>query len=112
MSAVILIFTGKTCDVSRMCRASVHRDLQPAQAEPSPRRRPGPQGSLSDADLAREIRQVITDSRFHGEGYRKCGRACATRVSAPHRRGFGAAHARERAVCEALPRASTRFPRP
>ncbi len=77
MSAVLSISTGKTCGVSRVCRvrgpsrASVYRDLQPAQAEPSPRRRPEPQGPLSDADLAREIRQVITDSRFHGEGYRK-----------------------------------------
>ena len=77
MSAVLSISTGKICGVSRVCRvrgpsrASVYRDLQPAQAEPSPRRRPEPQGPLSDADLAREIRPVITDSRFHGEGYRK-----------------------------------------
>ena len=40
MSAVISISTGKTCGVSRVCRvrglsrASVYRDLQPAQAEP------------------------------------------------------------------------------
>ncbi len=48
MSAVLSISTGKAYGVSRVCRAwgpsraSVYRDLQPAQAEPSPRRRPDP----------------------------------------------------------------------
>ncbi len=32
---------------------------------------PGTTRPLSDADLVGEIRQVITNSRFHGEGYRK-----------------------------------------
>ncbi len=49
----------------------MYRDLQPARTEAAPPRRPGPQGPLSDADLVGEIRQVITNSRFHGEGYRK-----------------------------------------
>ena len=77
MSAVISISTGKAYGVSRVCRAwspsraSVYRDLQPARTEAAPPRRPGPQGPLSDADLVGEIRQVITNSRFHGEGYRK-----------------------------------------
>ena len=77
MSAVISISTGKAYGVSRMCRAwslsraSVYRDLQPARTEAAPPRRPGPQGPMSDADLVGEIRQVITNSRFHGEGYRK-----------------------------------------
>ena len=71
MSAVISISTGKAYGVSRVCRASVYRDLQPARTEVAPPRRPGPQGPLSDADLVGEIRQVITNSRFHGEGYRK-----------------------------------------
>ena len=77
MSAVISISTGKAYGVSRVCRAwslsraSVYRDLQPARTEAAPPRRPGSQGPLSDADLVGEIRQVITNSRFHGEGYRK-----------------------------------------
>ncbi len=77
MSAVLSISTGKTCGVSRVCRvwglsrASVYRDLQPASTNATPRCRPGPQGPMSDAELTRGIRQVITDSRFHGEGYRK-----------------------------------------
>ena len=77
MSAVISISTGKVYGVSRVCRvwglsrASVYRDLRPAPADAVPRRRPGPQGPKSDAELAAEIRQVITDSKFHGEGYRK-----------------------------------------
>ncbi len=77
MSAVISISTGKAYGVSRVCRvwglgrASVYRDLRPLPAEPAPRRRPGPRGAMSDADLVERIKQVITDSRFHGEGHRK-----------------------------------------
>ena len=40
-------------------------------ASPAPRRRPGPVGAMSDADLVEAIRQVLADSPFHGEGYRK-----------------------------------------
>ncbi len=77
MSAVISISTGKAYGVSRVCqvwglsRASVYRDLQPASTNATPRCRPGPQGPMSDEELTREIRQVITDSRFHGEGHHK-----------------------------------------
>jgi len=35
------------------------------------RRRPGPVGACSDAELAEHIRHHITGSGFHGEGYRK-----------------------------------------
>ena len=77
MSAVISISTGKAYGVSRVCRvwrlsrATVYRDLQPTPAEPPMRRRPGPQGPMPDADLVEEIKQVITDSPFYGEGHRK-----------------------------------------
>ena len=77
MSAVISISTDKSYGVSRVCRvwglsrASVYRDLQPASPEPPVRRRPGPQGPMPDAELVEEIRQVITDSPFYGEGHRK-----------------------------------------
>src|SRR6187431_2531070 len=33
--------------------------------------RPGPLGAMSDGDLVVAIRQLLTDSPFHGEGYRK-----------------------------------------
>ena len=77
MSTVISISTGKTYGVSRVCRvwgqsrASVYRDLRPAPPEPPVRRRPGPQGPMSDAELVEAIKQVITDSPFYGEGHRK-----------------------------------------
>jgi putative transposase len=35
------------------------------------KKRPGPLGAMSDQDLVRAIRQLLTDSPFHGEGYRK-----------------------------------------
>ncbi len=107
MSAVISISTGKAYGVSRVCRiwglsrASVYRDLQPASTNATPRCRPGPQGPMSDAELTREIRQVITDSKFHGEGHRKILGAPALQGHS-HLKGAGfAAHARERAMCEA-----------
>ena len=77
MSAVISISTGKSYGVSRVCRiwglsrSSVYRDLKPSPAEPLVRRRPGPQGPMSDAALVEKIKQVITDSPFYGEGHRK-----------------------------------------
>ena len=42
-----------------------------ADARPVPLRRPGPQGPCDDATLLGHIRQVLADSPFHGEGYRK-----------------------------------------
>ena len=77
MSAVILISTGKSYGVSRLCRvwgrsrASVYRDLHPAPPEPPVRRCPGPQGPMTDVDLVEAISRVITDSPFYGEGHRK-----------------------------------------
>jgi putative transposase len=35
------------------------------------KKRPGPLGAMSDQDLVRAIRQLLTDRPFHGEGYRK-----------------------------------------
>ncbi len=49
-------------------RATVYRHRRPKDVE---RRRPGPQGVMSDEDLVREIRKLLTDSPFHGEGHRK-----------------------------------------
>ena len=74
MSAVISISTGKSYGVSwvwGLSRARVYRDLQPAPPEPPVRRRLGPQGPMSDAELIEAIKQVITNSPFYGEGHRK-----------------------------------------
>ncbi len=59
-----------------------------------------------------EIRQVITDSRFHGENYRKVWARLRYKGIGNLTGAGSAAHARERAVCEAMPRASTRSSRP
>jgi transposase InsO family protein len=49
-------------------RATVYRHRRPEAGE---RRRPGPLGAMADEDLVREIRKLLTDSPFHGEGHRK-----------------------------------------
>ena len=77
MSTVISISTRRRYGVARVCRvwgvarAGVYRRRGAAEAPPAPRRRPGPQGPMSDAALVEAIRQVLADSPFHGEGYRK-----------------------------------------
>jgi putative transposase len=48
-------------------RATIYRHRR----EPVARTRPGPIGAMPDEALVRAIRQLLTDSPFHGEGYRK-----------------------------------------
>ena len=48
-------------------RATIYRHRQ----EPVARKRSGPIGAMPDEDLVPAIRQLLTDSPFHGEGYRK-----------------------------------------
>ena len=50
-------------------RATIYRHRHRANAVQ--RRKPGPQGAMTDEDLVQEIRRLLTDSPFHGEGYRK-----------------------------------------
>jgi putative transposase len=50
-------------------RATVYRHRRPWAA--GERKRPGPRGALSDEGLVAAIRQLLQDSPFHGEGYRK-----------------------------------------
>jgi transposase InsO family protein len=50
-------------------RATVYRRRH--RPDGAKRKRPGPVGAMSDEDLVRAIRQLLTDSPFHGEGYRK-----------------------------------------
>ena len=49
-------------------RATVYRHRRPDQGE---RRRPGPKGAMPDEALVGEIRGLLRDSPFHGEGHRK-----------------------------------------
>jgi putative transposase len=76
MSRVSSPSTGKVYGLARVCqrwrlgRATVYRRRLAADGRP-PRRRPGPQGPYSDAELVEQIRAEIAAARFHGEGYRK-----------------------------------------
>jgi putative transposase len=54
--------------VWRVSRATVYRHRRPAVVS---RRRPGPLGAMPDEALVAAIRQLLKDSPFHGEGYRK-----------------------------------------
>lgn len=77
MSTVISISARRRYGVARVCRvwgvgrASVYRRRCATEAPPVARRQPGPQGPMPDTDLVEAIRQVLADSPFHGEGYRK-----------------------------------------
>ena len=51
-------------------RATVYRHRRRSN-EVGRRRKPGPSGAMPDEDLVQAIRQLLTDSPFHGEGYRK-----------------------------------------
>lgn len=53
----------------RISRATVYRHRRRPKA--SERKRSGPLGAMSDEELVRAIRQLLADSPFHGEGYRK-----------------------------------------
>jgi putative transposase len=76
MSTVVSISTRRRYSVARLCRvwgiprAGIYRGRR-AIAPSTPRRRPGPQGPMSDAALVEAIRGVLSNSPFHGEGYRK-----------------------------------------
>jgi putative transposase len=53
-----------------VARATVYRRRR-HRSDDAKRKRPGPVGAMSDEDLVRAIRQLLADSPFHGEGYRK-----------------------------------------
>lgn len=57
------------CRAWKVSRATLYRARYPV--DHAERKRPGPQGAMSDADLVTEIRAVLKASPFHGEGYRK-----------------------------------------
>jgi transposase InsO family protein len=47
-----------------------HRESIPTEQRPEAKKR-GPQGPCSDEELVGHIRRILTESPFHGEGYRK-----------------------------------------
>jgi transposase InsO family protein len=53
----------------RTARATVYRHRR--HDAPAARRRPGPVGPMPDDDLVAAIRDLLAESPFHGEGYRK-----------------------------------------
>ena len=74
MSRTSSAFTGKPFGVARVCRvwdmarSTVYWQRQPSRLE---HRRRGPRGYHTDAELTGEIKGVLTESPFTGEGYRK-----------------------------------------
>jgi len=57
------------CEVTGVARSSVYAAAAPSSLEPPAKR--GPKTPHTDAEVLGAIRQVIGESRFHGEGYRK-----------------------------------------
>jgi transposase InsO family protein len=72
--------TGQRYGLARVCRTwnlprstvYLRRHQATLHAEPRPEsKRRGPLGACSDEDLVGHIRRILTESPFHGEGYRK-----------------------------------------
>ena len=64
----------RVCRVWRMPRSTVYAQRTSAGQEPMgscPAKRRGPLGPCTDPALVDHIRQVLAESPFHGEGYRK-----------------------------------------
>ncbi len=74
MSRRVSPSTGEMYGIERVAplwgvsRATVYRHRRPDGGE---HRRPGPRGAMTDDALAEEIRRLLRDSPFHGEGHRK-----------------------------------------
>jgi putative transposase len=75
MSRQVSPSTGRLYGLQRVTqiwgvsRATIYRHRH--RADEVRRKRPGPQGAMPDGELVGEVRQLLTDSPFHGEGYRK-----------------------------------------
>jgi putative transposase len=74
MSRQVSPATGRAYGLQRVTRiwgvsrATVYRHRRPAAAA---RKKPGPLGAMADEGLVEAIQQLLRDSPFHGEGYRK-----------------------------------------
>ena len=62
---------ARVCRVWGVSRASYYRRTGPAPEAANQSMRRGPAGAMPDGDLVSQIAQLIEDSPFHGEGYRK-----------------------------------------
>jgi putative transposase len=72
--------TGQRYGLARVCRTwdlprstlyfQRHQRTIPLEVRPEPKKR-GPLGACPDEDLVGHIRRILTESPFHGEGYRK-----------------------------------------
>ena len=60
---------ARVCTVWHVPRATLYRRRRPEAG--GSRHRPGPAGPMSDAELVEAIRELLAESGFHGEGYRK-----------------------------------------
>ena len=75
MSRAVSTSTGKVYSLAKVCRiwgvsrSGVYR--RRGATGSADRKRPGPKGPCSDAELVGHIRGVLSESGFHGEGYRK-----------------------------------------
>jgi putative transposase len=80
MSRATSASTGTRYGLERVCRAwdlprstvydRLRREAIPPEQRRAPKRR-GPLGPCGDEELVGHIRQVLAESPFHGEGYRK-----------------------------------------
>jgi transposase InsO family protein len=75
MSRQVSPATGQAYGLQRVTRiwgasrATIYRHRHGSDA--AARRKPGPRSAMPDEDLVQQIRQLLRDSPFHGEGYRK-----------------------------------------
>jgi transposase InsO family protein len=65
---------ARVCRLWDLPRSTVyfrrHQESMPIKQRPEVKKR-GPQGPCSDEELVGHIRRILTESPFHGEGYRK-----------------------------------------
>ena len=59
------------CRLAGVSRSAACEQRRRRSLSEPPRRRPGPVGAITDAELLTQIRKVIDDSPFVGEGHRK-----------------------------------------
>ena len=78
MSVIVSGSSGVPYGVKQVCRvwdvsrSTMYWQRQQAKTpRTEPRKRPGPRGACSDNELVAQIKRLIEESPFHGEGYRK-----------------------------------------